>query len=407
MNSTRREFLSRSVGATTLLASGTSLPGFLARTARAAADTPAIDDRIFVVVQMSGGNDGLNTVIPHRDDAYHKARPTLATHSESAFDLNDELRLHQAMAGFKRLFDDGLLHVIGNVGYPNPDRSHFRSMDIWHTASTQPENARDGWLGRLAERQRAKSTEPPVLHLDDGEVPLAVRAEGLAVPSIRGIDAVRLAAGADEIESAIALARESATDDLLFLQRTALSSCANARRLEQVAGAGGSAHEYPYHGLANRLKQIAQLIGADFGPRVYYTSLGGFDTHARQADSHSRLLRELSDSVAAFFADLKQRRLAERVVLMTFSEFGRRVMENGSRGTDHGAAAPMFVVGPACKPGLSGGLPDLSDLADGDVRYHIDFRRVYAALLRDWLGVPPAAILGGEYEPLDLIQKRG
>ena len=153
-------------------------------------------------------------------------------------------------------------------------------------------------------------------------------------------------------------------------------------------------------------EQIAQLIGADFGPRVYYTSLGGFDTHAKQADSHRRLLRELSDSVTAFFADLKQRRLAERVVLMTFSEFGRRVMENGSNGTDHGAAAPMFVVGPACKPGLSGGTPDLSDLADGDVRYRIDFRQVYAALLRDWLGVPPATILGGEYEPLDLIQKR-
>lgn len=403
MTTTRRELLSRAAGGTALLATGFSLPAFLTRTARAAGGKAG--EKILVVVQLTGGNDGLNTVIPFRDDDYRKARPTLAVAADRVLKLDDDLGLHPEMAGFKRLYDAGGLAVIENVGYPNPDRSHFRSMDIWHTASLRPEEARDGWLGRVVDRQAREGGPPPALQLDDEVLPLALRTLKNPVPSIRGIDAFRLESGAVQVEAALTADRARASDDLLFIQRTAIASCANARRLEQIAAQEGSEGKYPSTRLAGRLRQIAQLIGADFGPRVYYTSIGGFDTHAKQALAHGPLLRELADAVAAFCEDLKARRMDERVLLMTFSEFGRRVKENGSQGTDHGVAAPMFLAGPACRAGLTGGRPDLGNLEDGDVRHRIDFRRVYAAVLKDWLGVEPAAVLAETHEPLDLLKR--
>ena len=165
--------------------------------------------------------------------------------------------------------------------------------------------------------------------------------------------------------------------------------------------------KYPYYRLAEKLRQIAQLIGADFGPRIYYTSLAGFDTHAKQEMAHGPLLRELSESVTAFMDDLKSRKIADRVVLMTFSEFGRRVKENAGQGTDHGTAAPMFVLGPAVRPGITGGGPDLSDLEHGDLKYRIDFRRVYAALLGDWMGIDPTPILGRSFERTNILRRKG
>ncbi len=402
MNITRRDFVARGLGGTTLLASGVSLPGFLTRTAVAAPG--ADDERILVVIQLTGGNDGLNTVVPFRDDEYHKARPTLRIRADQVLKLTDELGLHPDMAGFKRLHDDGLLAVVNNVGYPNPDRSHFRSMDIWHTADARPEAVDSGWLGRVVDRGAGPSDVPRALHLDEGALPLALKNQRVAVPSLRNIDAFRLQGDTEDLQRVIGASRRDASDDLLFVQRLAVSSCANARRLERVGAGSAVSSPYPDYRLALRLRQIAQLIGARFGPRIYYTSLDGFDTHARQALAHGPLLRELSDSVTAFYDDLRQRRIADRVVVLTFSEFGRRVGENGSQGTDHGAAAPMFVMGPAVRAGVVGGRPDLTRLIDGDVRHECDFRRVYAGVLRDWLAVDPDSILGRRFDPLAIIR---
>lgn len=414
MRATRREFLQTSLAGATLAATGLSLPRFLSRTALAA--SRGAGERVLVVVQLSGGNDGLNTVVPYRDDLYQRARPTLRVAEDRALKLDDHLGLHPDMPGFKRLFDDGLLSVVTNVGYPNPDRSHFRSMDIWHAADTAPEARHDGWLGRVVDRcgcpelsgqsgRRADATVPFALHLDDEALPLALKTQRLAVPSIRDLAAFRLDGDAAALSSALSAPRDAAPEsDLLFVQRTAVAACANAERIRMVSEDRQAKSPYPSYGLATRLQQIAQLIGADFGPRIYYTSLGGFDTHARQALAHGPLLRELADSVAAFYDDLKRRGLAERVLMLTYSEFGRRLAENGGQGTDHGAAAPVFVAGPACRAGVIGGPPNLKDLDEGDVRHAVDFRSVYSAILDQWLAVPAATILGGEFAGLDVLR---
>ncbi len=404
MNTTRREFLS--VGGTSLIAGGLTLPGFLSRTA--AASAPARDDRILVIVQLTGGNDGLNTVIPFANDAYHRARPTLRVAPEAVHRLDDELGLHPEMSGFKQLFDEGALSVVNNIGYPNPDRSHFRSMDIWHCACSEPGQTDVGWLGRVVDMHSAQRQTPLALNLDEGPLPAALRSQTQPTPSIRSLEAFRLRADADALSAMAGAARNNASDDLLYVQRLAVASCASAKRIEEVVaksdtGGAGGGGIYPDYRLASRLKQIAQLIGAGFGARVYYTSIGGFDTHARQALAHGPLLRELSESITAFHRDLKQRSLSDQVMLMTFSEFGRRVKENGSQGTDHGAAAPMFVIGDSCKAGVIGAAPDLSDLMEGDVRHAIDFRRVYATLLNDWLNIDHVPILGQRYATLNVV----
>jgi uncharacterized protein (DUF1501 family) len=398
---TRRDFIKQTGAGTALLASGITLPTFLSRTAGAM--RPERDARVLVVIQLTGGNDGLNTVIPFENDAYHRARPTLRVPAQRVLRLDDDLGLHPVMTGMKRLYDEGLVNVVNNIGYPNPDRSHFRSMDIWHTASTAPEDANLGWLGRVVDEVTVGHDVPAALHLDEGALPLALRTARVTVPSVRTIDSFRLRTAAPDLDRALAGPRPQAGDDLLFVQRVAVSACANARRLETVASDEAGPGRYPAYALAGRLRQIAQLIGADFGPRVYYTSIGGFDTHARQALSHAPLLRELSDSVTAFMDDLRARGLEERVTVMTFSEFGRRVRENGSQGTDHGAGAPMFVLGAGCRGGVTGSAPDLADLDNGDVRYETDFRSVYAAMLRDWLEIDPTPVLG-RFEVLPVIR---
>lgn len=402
MKATRRDFLKSSIAGATLMATGASLPGFLCRTARAA--TPGSDRRTLVVIQLSGGNDGLNTVIPFADDAYHRARPTLKVGADRVLRLNDSLGLHPEMTGMHRLHEAGLLQTITNVGYPNPDRSHFRSMDIWHTASLKPESASDGWLGRLVDRSASAGGAPEALHLSDETLPMALRTRSQAVPSIRNIDAFRLDGDAAALRSTIEASRAPCSDDLLFVQRVALSSCDTARRIEQVVKSETVKSPYPEFGLARRLQQIAQLISADFGPRVYYTSLGGFDTHARQQLGHGPLLRELSESTAAFIDDLKQRGQLDRVLVMTFSEFGRRLAENASQGTDHGAAAPMFIAGSACRAGVLGDAPDLRNLEEGDVRHKLDFRSVYATVLERWLGADAKQILGDTFKSAAILR---
>ncbi len=405
MFTTRRDFLKCSCGATSLLATGITLPGFLTRTAWAAAqDDVAENDRILVVIQLTGGNDGLNTVIPIEDDLYHRARPSLRIAREQGLVLEQGLALHPEMAGMKRLYDDGLLSVVTNVGYPNPDRSHFRSMDIWHRATLTPETVTDGWLGRVVDGEGTAPEKPFALHLDSGALPEALRTQREPVPSIESIEQFRLRSDSEHLIESVEAVRQSAADDLLYVQRIAVSSCAQARRLEQIAAEAGSTAVYPGSRLAQRLRQIAQLIAVEFGPRIYYTSIDGFDTHARQALTHPVLLRELSDAVAAFVDDLKSRGLADRVLVVTFSEFGRRIAENGSRGTDHGAGAPMFIAGPAARAGVVGGPPRLDRAMEGDVPHEVDFRQVYASVLDNWLRVPHVPVLGERVETVPILR---
>ncbi|HLO41522.1 MAG TPA: DUF1501 domain-containing protein [Phycisphaerales bacterium] len=413
---TRREFLGSGMTAAALLASGWTLPGFLARTARAA--LPLRDERILVVIQLTGGNDGLNTVVPYGDDRYHRSRPTLRVREEAALKLSgpggvDGLGLHPAMTAMKDLYDRGQLTVVTNVGYPNPDRSHFRSMDIWHTASMKPEGREDGWLGRYVDRTWKEGKAPPALVLDDTPLPLALKARSLSVPTVGNIDSFRLGGLGDDVTGAMRAVRKNAAEDLLFVQRTLIESVENAHRIESIAREPAAGRSYPNYGLAARLGQIEQLICAGFGARVYYTSLGGFDTHSKQGLTHEPLLRELSESMAAFMAGLKARGLEDRVLVLTYSEFGRRLKENGSQGTDHGAAAPMFLAGPAARSvsgavggvmgGVVGGGIDLGDLDEGDVKHRIDFRSVYASVLKGWLEVEPGPILDGMFEPARVL----
>lgn len=414
---TRREFLERGSRSVTLAAAAMSFPNVLARTAAAATRVDP-DGRILVLIQLTGGNDGLNTVIPHRHDLYRQLRPTLAVPRDQVLRLNDDIGLHPRLVGLKRLFDDGLLSIVQGVGYPNPNRSHFESMDIWHCADPSRERLETGWLGRVVERSR----DCRALHLDHEPLPLALRAERADVPSVSSIESFRLQGDAntptrraisailsrgasDDAKSrnSSSTLSPSADDTLQFIRRTAVAACDNARRLDAIP-AGHSA-AYPNFGLATRLREIARLIAADYGPRIFYTSLGGFDTHARQDTMHPNLMAELGESVAAFFADLSDKHLADKVLLMTFSEFGRRAAENASLGTDHGAAAPLFVAGPVVRPGIVGDPPDLANLVDDDVPHTIDFRRVYAAILDRWLRVPSTDVLQGSWEPLDLLQR--
>jgi len=402
MPTTRREFLLQGAGAASLIAGAGSIPTFLTRTAQAASRTGPASERVAVIVQLTGGNDGLNTVIPFENDLYHNARPTLRVDPAAVHPLESGLALHPEMRALKDLYDDGALSVVTNVGYPNPDRSHFRSMDIWHTADVAPEERRRGWIGRLSDTLASPGSPPLALHLDDAELPLALVARDRTLPSLGDIDALRLEGDADALRARLARPRAAASEDLQFVQRIAVASCEHAARLDRVSDTGGGP-TYPDFRLASRLRQIARLIDAGFGARIYYTSIGGFDTHARQALAHGPLLNELAESVAAFQRDLDSRGLADRVCLMTFSEFGRRVKENGSRGTDHGAAAPMFMVGRPVMPGIHGGPPDLANLVQGDVPHHLDFRRVYATLLDNWLGIDSTPILGPGYTPLPIL----
>jgi uncharacterized protein (DUF1501 family) len=413
MRTHRRQFLKSSLAASTLVSMGAAtVPTFLARSAEAAGASKP-NDRVLVVVQLIGGNDGLNTVVPHGLDGYANARRALRLPNGQIHKVTKEIGLHPAMGQMAKLLEDGKLAIVQGVGYPNPDRSHFRSMEIWETARVETGALETGWLGRALDADPARPGEDPRgLHIGTRSSPLALRAKRTEVPSLESLEQYRLQltgsdgdrrAERDAIDQIARLAR-SADDPLLgFLRRSTLSAYDSSRRLEQLAQPSKKP-SYPSYGLARRLELIAQIVKAGFGTRIYYTSLEGFDTHANQLGTHAALLNELSDSIAAFHADLAAVGQADRVALLTFSEFGRRVKENASQGTDHGAAAPLFVVGPVSKPGLVGDHPRLDDLDDGDLKHHTDFRRVYASLLETWLGCPSAPVIGEGFAPLDLFR---
>ena len=410
----RREFLGRS----SLLGFGATVPGFLGRTAGAALPLgkAGAKDTVLVVVQLTGGNDGLNTVVPFKDADYYKLRPTLAIPKDQVKQIGADVGLHPAMDATARLLNDqSAVCIVQGVGYPNPSQSHFRSMDIWHAASTA-ESLTDGWVGRAL-----KEKPVPAFHLAGGNEasPLALAGAPARVPSVTSLEDFQLktaaASGADKLaqkgvitDAAKTPASPGSPNGLLdFVARTQMTTYASSDKLAAVGKAYSPKVPYPEGAFAGRLKLAAQLIDAGVGARVFYVSLDGFDTHAGQGGvegAHANLLRQVSDGVSAFYRDLAERGHGDRVCVMTFSEFGRRGYENGSKGTDHGSGAPMFLVGGRVRAGVTGTHPSLTKMEEGNLIHSTDFRRVYAAVLDRWLGVDSKAVLGAGYEPLDIFK---
>jgi uncharacterized protein (DUF1501 family) len=409
---TRRQFLTRTLQTSSLVALGSVVPQFVARTALAAAPGK---DNILVVLEMTGGNDGINTVIPYADDLYHKARPTLRQTREAVIRLDDHVGLHSAMRGFQPMWEAGQLAVVQGVGYPNPDRSHFEAMDIWQSADPK-RLVKTGWLGRSAgEFKDVRGV--PLLHIGPTRMPLALAGSpGAGAISINDQNSFRLEiTGGDAgrhnarrrlLKDLSATKAKSAEDDLTsFVRRRQAQTLTAVETLRELLEGPGAIRRYG-DGLQRKLQLVAGLIAKGFGTRVFYVSLDGFDTHAGQGPTHSKLLAELADSVGNFFRTLKETGHDKRVRLMTFSEFGRRVYENGSRGTDHGAASCLFVAGPSVKGGVVGRHPSLKDLDVGDLKYHTDFRRIYATLLDTWLGCDSKTVLGAKWDHIKELEAK-
>ncbi len=394
---TRRQMLERSL----LLSLSPVVPAFLARAAQAA--QAERDRRILVVIQLEGGNDGLNTVVPYRDENYARLRPKLKVETDRLIKLGDEVALHPSLEPLGKLFDDGRLSVVQGVGYPNPNRSHFRSMAIWHAARLEEaEHGQYGWLGRALDLRAAAENSPQAVYASPASVPVALWGRRAVTAVVRSKDELRLDAPAELLQAASRVA-PSSSDLVQSIAGTCHDAFATCQRLEPVLAAEQNAGASSSR-LSEDLTTISALIKGDAPARVYYAVQTGYDTHASQQYDHARLLRTLGRAVDQFLSDLKASGLDDRVLVLAFSEFGRRAAENASAGTDHGAAAPVFLAGPKLAAGLLGPAPNLGDLEDGDVRMAFDFRRLYATLLDEWLQIPSREVLPDAFEPLPILR---
>lgn len=435
---TRRQFLGTGL---VMASAATTLPAFLSRSALALqpaaglSSMPGVpEDRVLVVVQLSGGNDGLNTVVPFGMDRYYKARPGIAIPQNAAIALDRQagIGLHPALAPLKEMYDEGLAAIVQGVGYPNPNRSHFKSMDIWHTADTTATG--DGWLGRYFDSEccgfgkgesgsapegtKATVIQPTQPGIAIGRTaPLAMQGRRSKPVAFESEDLFRwigrdvhpaLGESYDALQRReLPAARTSGETNADFLLRTALDAQVSSDLIRKAVRTRPMV-AYPTTGLGRQLAMVASMIRSGLRTRVYYVQLGGFDTHAQQGGPqgrHAQLLGQYAAAIKAFYADLKAQGNDARVLTMTFSEFGRRVGQNASQGTDHGTAAPMVLAGPMVRAGLIGEHPSLADLDDGDLKYRIDFRSVYAGVLEQWLKADSKAILEGTYRPVPLIRR--
>jgi uncharacterized protein (DUF1501 family) len=400
----RRDFLTTSLRGSTLIALAPSVPAFLARTARAAA--PDRHGHVLVVIQLDGGNDGINTVVPFADEGYAKYRKILRLPTRQLIKVNNQVGLHPSMRDAGKLLQAGQLAIVQAVGYPNPNRSHFESMAIWHSARFDAEERNDqGWLGRaLDDSKNLLPGIPASVFVGPGQLPVALRGRRSIASALTRPEDFCLA---PEAKAKALLAPPEKKDDLAaFVQRSALDAYATADKMAEIAKGGDMGARYPETELGAQFRLMARLIKANVGTRVYYARHSGYDTHAGQLGSHASLLSEFSGASKAFLDDLTAAKVADRVTLLAFSEFGRTVKENASGGTDHGTAGPVFLAGPRVKAGLIGATPRLLDLdaEHGDLKMAIDFRRVYATVLEDWLALPAAAALAGSFEKLPLFK---
>jgi uncharacterized protein (DUF1501 family) len=446
----RRQFLERTLKGSSLIALSTVVPNFVLNTARAAQQGK---DNILVVIELNGGNDGLNTVIPHGDDLYHKYRATLRHTKNEIVRIDDYHGLNPGMGSLQPMLGKGELAIVQGVGYPNPDRSHFESMDIWQMADPTRKIG-TGWLGRSVGHLKIQEGGIAGMYVGSDKLPTAMEGAALGTPTLDPKKPYELqlegggklsAEGQNNVfkaadtvpgepakkeneppsnqhrEARMKLIREltetgSSSNDLLqFVRRSSIQTYTALEGLKKLMEEDRQNRQPPQFDPFNRgggtqlvaeLDLIARVIRAGFGTRIFYVSMGSFDTHANQRQQHQNLLAQLANGISSFFQKLEQSGDAKRVMVMTFSEFGRRVQENGSKGTDHGAASCMFVAGPAVKGGLIGKHPSLAkdDLDSGDLKHHTDFRQVYATLLDKWLLCDSQQVLGGKFGHLELVK---
>jgi len=372
-----------------------------------AGDAHAHPERILVVAELSGGNDGLNTVVPYADDAYYRLRPTIGIPEAQLLKLEDGYGFHPSLVGFQQLYDDGRMAVVHGCGYDNPSLSHFTSMGYWHTAAPNS-GEKLGWLGRFADARSPKPQENLIVNIGNAQS-LAVRSAG-HTPLVFNDPGRFRRDGADDQRAAfeqMSRPADSGNDTLRFLKKVAHNAVRSSAFVRQAFASYRTPIDYGAGaGIGNDLRKVAALIDSGMPTRVYYVSFGGnaFDTHVHQPGLHARLLMYTADAIRGFFEDLERIGRANDVAVMMFTEFGRRAEENASLGTDHGTATPLFVFGNRLKGGLHGEHPSLTELDDGNLVKTTDFRRVYATMIEEWMGFEDAgALLGGEFEPLGMF----
>jgi uncharacterized protein (DUF1501 family) len=392
----RREFLQLGSFATASLMVPKFLKAFEAK-------QPETGDKVLVVIQLSGGNDGLNTIIPVRNDVYYKERPHLGIKENNSLRLTDDAGLNPALTGFKELYDNGDLGILNSVGYPNPDRSHFRSMDIWQSGGKSDEYIYTGWLGRYLDAQCNGCSKPTQAIEVDDVLSLALKGEknkGLAFRDPKRLFDTSRAKYFKDINAD----HKEGEETIDYLYKTMSETISSAEYIFEQSKLHPSLQIYPATELGKNLKTIASLILSDIDTKVYYVSIGSFDTHVNQEHQQARLFAELNEAITAFVKDLKSNNRFNDVMLMTFSEFGRRVSQNASGGTDHGTANNMFFISGGLKQkGILNAMPDLTDLNDGDLKHKIDFKDVYATILNKWLKADDKKILGTQFNYLDFI----
>ena len=376
-------------------------------------DIEAMKNRTLVVVQLTGGNDGINTVVPYSEQAYYDARPTLALDKNAVLPLNGNVALHPNMTALQDLFKANHLAVVQGVGYPNPNRSHYESMSIWQRASVDDSES-TGWLGRYLDAARSVDSTINAVNVDSLLWPAMIgeKERAMAIESLQGFKVNPLNKASPQSQSETTI---KALDSIQCSSCQEYSNIVNAMMeagldaltasdIVQQAASNYQTHvEYPKNDFANRLKLAAQVITSSLKPVVVYMQIGGFDTHAHQKNTQASLLQTVSDGIAAFYKDMDEKGKLSDTLVMTFSEFGRRVKENGSLGTDHGTAEPMFLLGGRVNGGLYGAYPSLTDLDDGDLKFNVDFRQVYSSVLQDWLGADPTQVLNSQFQKLSVF----
>jgi uncharacterized protein (DUF1501 family) len=386
----RRDFLSAAANA---LGVGAALPLLFRETnlAFAANFMAGVEEkhpnRILVVLELSGGNDGLNTVVPYQNGEYYRLRPTIAVAKNQVLKLGDEFGLHPNLLGWERLFKDGHMAIVHGCGYPNPNRSHFESMRFWHTGvPNAPE--RYGWVGRFADANDAQATESYIVNIA-AEQSQAVVSEKHSAVVFGNPDRFIREGSAEQAQMFRELARKrekGSNHSLDFVRSISATADKSSKFIRTACAEYRSKADYGYGPIGVTLRQIIAQIHAGSAARVYYTAFGNFDTHASQASAQSGLFNQVGDAVHAFYHELVRIGRADDVALMMFTEFGRRVKENASFGTDHGVAGPMFVVGKPVRGGFYSKHPSLTDLDQGDLKMATDFRSVYATMMKEWMG---------------------
>ncbi|APY08289.1 twin-arginine translocation pathway signal [Winogradskyella sp. J14-2] len=393
----RRKFLKNSALTSSLF----FVPSFLK--AFESVDTSRLGFKRLVVVQLAGGNDGLNTIIPYNNDIYYNARPRLAI-TNDIIRMTDDLGFHPSLAPLRSLYDNGELSILNNVGYPNPVRSHFRSMDIWQTASDSNTYLQSGWLGRYMDIYGKKPYN--AIEMDE-QLSLAMKGQYFNGIATNNYKVLYKTAKDPFFRNVLSHYNDThlSEHNLGYLYQTMIEATSSAKYIFENTKVKSSQQEYPQNGFAKQLKNVAQFINSDLDTKVFYTSLGGFDTHANQQNKQARLLTQYAESISAFVKDLKQNNTFKDTLVLTFSEFGRRVKQNAANGTDHGAANNVFVIGENLKKaGFYNNLASLEHLdSNGDLKYEIDFRTVYATILSKWLDADDRIVLNQDFEKLNFI----